>query len=384
MTRKHKHIDTQLVHGGEPEPRIDGAVAMPIFVSAMFETFGDDDYHNVRYIRLNNTPNHEVLHRKLAILEGAEAALVTASGMAAITAAILATVASGDHILMQNSLYGGTHNFVTKDMPALGIEYDFIDPNDPGSWETKLKPNTKAIYVETISNPVMLVGDLEAAVDFARAHNLVSMIDNTFASPVNFRPPELGFDLSLHSCTKYMNGHSDLVAGAAIGKAALVQQVKHKIDHLGGTLDPHACYMLHRGLKTLALRVRHQNQSAGRIAQFLEDHKAITKVNYPGLPSHPAHDRARRLFDGSGGMLSFELAGGASAVDKFLRSVTIPVIAPSLGGPESLLTVPARTSHVGMTPEERAASGISDTLIRMSVGIEATEDIIDDLGHALK
>ena len=293
MPKKYKHIDTKLVHAGEPDPKIDGAVAMPIFQTAMFETYGDADYHDVRYIRLNNTPNHAALHAKLAALENAEAALVTSSGMAAITGAIMTTVGVGEHILVQNSLYGGTHNFVTKDLPRMGVEYDFIDPDDPGSWETKLKPNTKAIYVEAISNPVMLVGDLTAAVDFAKAHALVSMIDNTFPSPYNFRPIEHGFDLSLHSGTKYMNGHTDIVAGAVIGRKGLVTDIKYKVDHLGGTLDPHACYMLQRGLKTLALRMRHQNASAQKIAEYLEAHSRVDKVNYPGLPSHPAHERAQ-------------------------------------------------------------------------------------------
>ena len=383
MTDKYKHIETKLVHAGEPEPRVDGAVAMPIFQTAMFETYGDDNYHDVRYIRLNNTPNHAVLHAKLAAIENAEAALVTASGMAAITTGMLSVLKSGDHMLIQNSLYGGTHNFVTNDMPDLGFETDFIDPNDPGSWESKLKPNTKAIYVEAISNPMMLVGDLKAAVDFAKAHNLVSMIDNTFASPVNFRPAEHGFDLAYHSATKYLNGHNDLVAGCVMGRGDLVTKVKHKIDHLGGTLDPHACYLLHRGLKTLALRVRQQNNNAQAIAEFLEGHSKVASVNYPGLPNHPAHARAKSLFDGFGGMLSFEVAGGTAAVDKLLRAATIPIIAPSLGGADSLMTVPARTSHVGMSPEDRQTAGITDTLIRMSVGIEAADDIIADLDQAL-
>ncbi|MCK4773831.1 MAG: PLP-dependent transferase, partial [Candidatus Krumholzibacteria bacterium] len=239
------------------------------------------------------------------------------------------------------------------------------------------------IYLETMTNPLLEVADLKAVVRFARERGLVSMIDNTFASPVNFRPIEMGFDLSLHSCTKYLNGHSDIVAGAIIGSTEWVGKIKMKLDHLGGTLDPHACFLLHRGLKTLALRVNCQNQSASKIAEFLESHPKVEKVNYPGLKSHPNHARASELFDGFGGMLSYELKGGLDDVDNFMRSVTIPLIAPSLGGVETLLTRPAATSHAGLTREDRERSGITETLIRMSVGIEATEDIIDDLDQAL-
>ena len=383
LTKKFKRIDTKLIHAGEPEPRIMGAVSMPIFQSAMFEYAGETSYHDLKYIRLNNTPNHTALHEKLRALENAEAALVTASGMAAISTTLLSILSTGDHLLAQDCLYGGTHDFVTKDLRTFGISYDFIDADDPESWEKKLKPNTKAVYVETITNPTMQVADHKAIVEFAKSHSLVTLIDNTFASPINFRPSEWGFDLSLHSCTKYLNGHSDIVAGAVIGRAELVDRVKHKLDHLGGSLDPHACFLLHRGIKTLGVRVRYQNESALKIAKFLQGHSAIQKVNYPGLDTHPQHARARELFVGFGGMLSFELKGGAAAAQQFMKRTTLPIIAPSLGGVETLLTLPSKTSHSGMSPEDRNALGISDGLIRMSVGIEATEDIIEDFQQAL-
>ncbi len=383
MAKNFKHIDTKLIHAGEPEPRIMGAVSIPIFQSAMFEYAGETSYHDLKYIRLNNTPNHAALHEKLAALENAEAALVAASGMAAISTTLLTVLSSGDHLLAQDCLYGGTHDFVTKDLRTFGISYDFIDANDPDSWKKKLRSDTKAIYVEAITNPTMQVADHKAIVEFAKAHRLVTLIDNTFASPINFRPIEWGFDLSLHSCTKYLNGHSDIVAGAVIGRAELVDKVKHKLDHLGGSLDPHACFLLHRGMKTLAVRVRHQNESALKIAKFLDDHPAVEKVNYPGLEAHPQHERARELFDGFGGMLSFELKGGAIAAQRFIERTTLPIIAPSLGGVETLLTLPVKTSHSGMSPEDRKALGITDGLIRMSVGIEATEDIIEDFKEAL-
>jgi cystathionine beta-lyase/cystathionine gamma-synthase len=383
MSKNFKRLETKLIHAGEPEPRINGSVAMPIFQSAMFEYAGETSYHDLRYIRLNNTPNHVVLHQKLAALENAEAALVTASGMAAISTTLLTVLAAGDHLLAQDCLYGGTHDLLTHDFASLGLSYDFIKSDDPESWRRQLRPNTKAIYVEAISNPLTQVGDLKAAVKFAKAHGLVSIIDNTFASPVNFRPPEWGFDLSLHSCTKYLNGHSDIVAGAVIGRADLVEKITHKLNHLGGSLDPHAAFLLHRGMKTLAVRVKHQNDSALRLARFLQEHPAVANVNYPGLGSHPGHQRARELFDGFGGVLSFEVNGGVQAAEQFMKNTVVPIIAPSLGGIETLMTRPATTSHLGMSPEDRRRAGISDSLIRVSVGIEATEELIEDFDQAL-
>jgi cystathionine beta-lyase/cystathionine gamma-synthase len=377
------HVETKLVHAGEPQPRHHGAVVLPIFQTAMFETQGGEDYHDIKYIRLNNTPNHHALHAKLAALENAEAALVAASGMAAISTALLTVLKQGDHLLIQDCTYGGTDSFVTHEFADFGIEFDKIDAADPESWNAKLKPNTRAIYVEAIANPVMSVADVGAAAEFARAHGLVSMIDNTFASPINFRPAEWGFDLSLHSCTKYMNGHNDLVAGAVIGRADLVEQIRHKLNHLGGALDPHACFLLHRGMMTMALRVRHQNVSALAIAHFLQEHPAVSRVNYPGLIDNPHHERAAEFFDGFGGMLSFELGGGVDAADAMMERVTLPLIAPSLGGVTSLLTQPAQTSHSLLDPAERRRIGVSDELVRMSVGIEATEDLISDLSEAL-
>jgi cystathionine beta-lyase/cystathionine gamma-synthase len=337
----------------------------------------------MKYIRLNNTPNHEALHNKLAALENAEAALVTASGMAAISTALFTLLKPGGHLLAQNVLYGGTLGLLNTQFEALGLSYDFIDGCDPSTWESKLNPNTKAIYVETISNPLMGVPDLSAVTEFAASHNLISMIDNTFASPVNFRPADWGFDLSFHSGTKYLGGHSDIVAGAVIGRRDLVRDVFVNLKYYGGSLDPHACFLLHRGLKTLGVRVRQQNENALAIAQFLEEHPAITAVKYPGLPSSPDHERATRYLDGFGGMLSFDPAGGADAAKRIMDRVELPIVAPSLGGVESLFSRPATTSHLAIPPDERAAMGISDGLIRMSVGIESADDLIDDLRRAI-
>jgi cystathionine beta-lyase/cystathionine gamma-synthase len=384
MSGPYKRLETQLVHAGDPRPRIDGAVEMPIFQSATYEYRGEARYDDVRYLRLNNNPNHLALHAKLATLEGAQAALVTASGMAAIATTLLTVLKAGDHLLAQSCLYGGTHDFVTAEFGGLGLTADFIDADRRETWGAQLKPNTRAIYVEAMTNPLLEVADLAAVVEFARAHGLVSIIDNTFASPVNYRPVAAGFDLVVHSATKYLNGHTDIVAGAVAGSAELIERIRHKANHLGGSLDPHAAFLLNRGLKTLALRVRYQNDSALRIAQFLQAHAAVARVHYAGLTSHPRHARAKSLFAGFGGVLSFELKGPPHRADEFAGRVRIPALAPSLGGVHTLLTRPATTSHAGLSREDRQRLGISDGLLRLSVGIEATEDLVEDFTQALE
>ena len=383
MSNKHK-LNTKLIHAGEPKKRFGGAVSMPIFQSSTFEYGGQTDYHELKYIRLNNTPNHIVLHEKLAALEGSEAALVTASGMAAISTSLLTFLKSGDHFLAHESLYGGTHDLINKDFPDLGIECDFIDGCDPNGWEEKLRPETKLIYVETITNPLLDVLDLNAVVDFAKKNNLLSLIDNTFASPVNYRPIENGFDLSLHSATKYLNGHTDIVAGAVIGSKELVTQVRHKLNHLGGSLDPNACFLMHRGMKTLGLRMERQNYNSFEVAKFLENHPRVARVNHPGLESSDSHDRANELLDGTSGMVSFEIDGSIEDANLFMSHLNLFINTASLGGVESLVTRPVQTSHSGMAPEERLAAGIQDELIRLSIGIEDAEDLIADLGQALE
>lgn len=383
MPRTFKRIDTKVIRSGEPSPRIGGAITMPIFQTAMFERGDETGYDAIPYIRLNNTPNQLVVSSKLAALENAEAAVVTSSGMAAISTSLLTFLSVGDHVLVQDCLYGGTHYLVTEDFPAFGIDFDFIDGADPASWEEKLRSNTRVIYLETMSNPVLRVPDIKMAVEFSRAHGLVSMIDNTFASPFNFRPAEIGADLSLHSATKFLNGHSDLVAGACIGRADLVERITHRLNHLGGSLDPHAAFLLHRGIKTLAVRVDRQNSNAMFLANFLEKHSAVKKVNYPGLESHSEYALAQDLFDGFGGMLSFELAGGAAAAEEFLQRVELPIDTVSLGGIETLITRPAITTHSAMPQHDRRRLGISDGLLRLSVGIESIEDLLEDFEQAL-
>ena len=302
------NIETLLIHAGEEDKNYAGAVVLPVFQSATFAYGGEGAYHDQKYIRLNNTPGHKAVQEKLARIAGGEDAVVTASGMAAITTALLTVLNKGDHLLAQDCLYGGTQSFLARTIADFGIDVDFVPANEPEVWEQRLRPETRAIYVETLSNPLLEVADLPSVVAFARSHRLISMIDNTFASPVNFRPLDMGFDLSLHSCTKYLNGHSDIVAGCVIGRRDLITRITHRLNLMGGCLDPHACFLLLRGMKTLALRVEKQNENAQALASFLEAHPAVVRVNYPGLPSHPQHSRANMLFHGCGGVLSFEIA----------------------------------------------------------------------------
>lgn len=376
-------LETRVVHAGRTRPRIERAAVLPIFQCTVYEHFEEAGYNDVRYPRLNNLPNHDALGRKLAALERAEDALVTGSGMAAITTALLQVLGGGGHLLIQDQLYGGTHAFVAHDFEKYGLSFDFIAPDRPETWKSKLRPNTRAVYVEAMTNPLLQVADHRAVVQFAREHGLVSMIDNTFATPVNFRPIEVGFDLSLHSCTKYLNGHNDLVAGAIIGSKEQLDAIRNLLGHLGGTLDPHACFLLDRGIKTLVLRVRQQNANALALAGHLAQSPAVEKINYPGLPQHPDHTRAAELFEGFGGMLSFELKSGAEGARRLLERVELPVPGPSLGGVETLVTRPVTTSHASLTPEERDRLGISDGLIRVSVGIEAVADLIADFDAAM-
>jgi cystathionine beta-lyase/cystathionine gamma-synthase len=383
MSKKDMSFDTKLIHAGEPDPRIEGAVSIPIFQSSTFEYAGQTDYDSLRYIRLNNTPNHIALHKKLAALEGAEAALVTSSGMSAITTSLLTFLKSGDHLLAHSTLYGGTADYVKHDLPQYGIEVDFFDAMIPDVWESKVKPNTKVVYVETITNPLITIPELGAVTELVKKHNLISMIDNTFASPALYCPLMHGFDISLHSATKYLNGHTDIVAGVVIGSETHISKVRSKLNHLGGSLDPNACFLLHRGIKTLSLRMNRQCQNAMEIAQFLESHPKVKQVNYPGLESSPSHNRAKEYLCGFGAMISFELTGDVHAADAFIGRLEYPICTASLGGVESLVTRPVQTSHSLLSAEELAEAGISDTLIRYSVGIESGDDLIADLKQAL-
>lgn len=376
-------IDTLAVHAGERRPGPDGSLVFPVYQGTVYTVPPGTDYHALKYLRLSTTPSQVYLHGKLAALEGAPAGLATSSGMAAITTTLHTLLREGDHLLAGDCLYGGTHDFLTEDAPRLGWGVTFVDPHRPETWEAARTPRTRVFLVETITNPLMRVGRLREIAEFARAHGITAVIDNTFATPVNFHPLAAGFDLSVHSATKYLNGHSDLVAGCVLGSEELVDRVHRTLNHYGGSLDPHAGFLLARGLKTLAVRVRAQNATAQALAESLQAHPKVAAVNYPGLPDHPDHPYAATLLSGFGGMLSLRPAGGVPAAEALLDALRIPYPAPSLGGVETLVTRPALTSHAGMAPEERARLGITDDLVRVSCGVEDTQDLVADFARAL-
>jgi len=354
----------------------------PVFQGTVYESVPGETYDQIQYLRLSTTPSQTYLHDKLAALENAEAAVATASGMAAVTAALMSVLGTGNHLLASDVLYGGTHSLLADYADKLGWSYTFVDPADPQSWKTAVRPETTAFLVESVTNPLMRVGDLAGVAAFCQDHNLVSVIDNTFPSPVNFRPIEIGFDLVLHSATKYLGGHSDLVAGCVVGNSGHVAAARSVVSHFGGSLDPHTGFLLARGLKTLAVRVKAQNANALALARELSAHPEVGDVYYPGLDAHPDHARAAQLFDGFGGMLAFRLGDGARA-DRFIDALRLPYRAPSLGGVESLVTQPVRTSHAGMTPADRERIGVTLDLIRFSCGIENSDDLVADVRAAL-
>jgi cystathionine beta-lyase/cystathionine gamma-synthase len=376
-------METLAVHGGERRPGPEGSVVFPIYQGTVYSVEPGTGYHDLPYIRLSSTPSQRYLHDKLAALEGAEGAVATASGMAAVTTTLLSFLRAGDHLLAGDCLYGGTHDFLTDHAADLGWHHSFVDAGRPETWAAARTPQTKVFLVETITNPLMRVGLLREIADFARREGLLSVIDNTFASPVNFRPLAAGFDLVFHSATKYLGGHSDLVGGAVMGSTELIDRVRRTLNHYGGSLDPHAGFLLARGIKTLALRVRAQNDNAMALASFLAGNAEVAAVNYPGLATHPDHAHAAELLSGFGGMLSLRLRGGEAAAQALLETVRLPFVAPSLGGVETLITRPATTSHAGMRPEDRERLGITADLIRVSCGIEGTQDLIDDFDQAL-
>jgi cystathionine beta-lyase/cystathionine gamma-synthase len=383
MQADNESMDTVAVHGGERWPGPEGSVVFPIYQSTVFAVEPGTDYHDISYIRLSSNPSQRYLHDKLAALEGAEAAVATASGMAAVTTALLSVLQAGDHLLASDCLYGGTHDFLTHHAEELGWRYSFVDVHRPETWAAARTPQTKVFLAETITNPLIRVGQLGEIASFARREGILTVIDNTFASPVNFRPLAAGFDLCFHSATKYLGGHSDLVAGAVLGSAELIDRVRRTLNHYGGSLDPHAGFLLARGIKTLALRVRAQNGNAMALASFLADHPEVAAVGYPGLASHPDHAHAATLLSGFGGMLSLRLRGGAAAAETLLGAVRLAYPAVSLGGVETLITQPAITTHAGMAVEDRERLGITEDLIRISCGIEGQQDLIADFSQAL-
>jgi cystathionine beta-lyase/cystathionine gamma-synthase len=370
-------MQTQCVHAGGYRDEKTRGIATPIFTATAYEYLDSEARPYPRYF---NTPNQEVVVRKLCALEHGEDGVVFGSGMAAISTALLALLRAGDHAVIQDDIYGGTRSFVTERFPALGIRLTLVD-RDVAAIEAAIRPETRLIYVETPTNPTLQIVDLARVAGLARSKKLLTLIDNTFASPVNQNPLDLGIDVSLHSGTKYLGGHGDLCCGAAIGGRELSGRIRGTAAHLGGSLNAESCYLLERSLKTLALRVERQTENAGRIAELLQREPRIKKVNYPGLASHPGHQIARGQMKGFGAMLSFELASGAAL--PFMRALRLIRPAMSLGGVESTICDPATTSHRVVPAEDRERLGIPAGLLRLSVGVEDSDDLIADLRQAL-
>jgi cystathionine beta-lyase/cystathionine gamma-synthase len=355
-------------------------VVAPLVSSATFYNAVEPD-SEILYGRYANSEAHLRIGRRIAALENTEAALVCGSGMAAISLAVLTFAGAGDHIVAADTLYGGTRVLLTRELPRLGIETTFVDA--AGDWAAAIRPETRLLYMEAPVNPTLRVPDPRPVAPVARDRGIPLVMDATFATPINFRPAEHGVDVVIHSATKYLGGHSDLVAGVLAGSADHMEAARERLKVFGPSLDPHALWLLERGIKTLAVRVERQNQTAGRLAAWLQAHPAVEAVHYPGLETHPTHATAAELFDGYGGMLSFVVRGGDDAAMRVMEGLELFAVAPSLGGVESLASMPRFTSHRAMTAEERHAAGIADGFIRLSVGVEDAPDLEADLDHAL-
>ncbi len=379
MKNKNLGINTVCTHVGEvKDTQFKGAVS-PVFMSSSYE------YENVdvkRYPRYFNTPNQEGLCKKIAALEGVEQALIFGSGMAAVSTALMAFLSSGDHVVLQQSLYGGTFNLVTEQFNKYGIQYSFTDGLEEADFRAAMQENTKVLYVETPSNPLMKITDLTMVGRLAKEYNVVSMIDNTFASPINQRPADFGIDVIIHSATKYMGGHSDICAGAVAASQEHIDIIWNLAKNLGGSLSDFTVWMLERSMKTLSLRVKRQNKNAKKMAKWLAQQPSVAKVYYPGLKSHPDYALAKKQMKGYSGMMSFEFSPEISAYD-FLQALRLIKPSMSLAGVESTMLSPAETSHSLLTTEERTVQGISDGLIRFSVGIEEVQDIQADITQAI-
>ncbi len=386
-----KSLSTRSIHAGEPRRKYADSLMTPIVQTSTF-TFKNskhiEDYtkkgkEHFEYGRYGN-PTAKIAEKRLADLEGAEDCVVFSSGMSAITTTILSLVQSGDHIVVTDDSYKKTLEFCKSYLKQFAIECTIVPFGDYKIFEKAIKKNTRFIFSESPTNPYLNIFDLVKIKEIADRHNILTLIDSTFSTPFNQRPIEFGMDLVLQSGTKYLAGHNDILAGAVLGKKDLIDKIRDLHKSMGGTIDPHCCYLLLRGLKTFALRVQKQNESALKIAQYLEDHRRVKKVYYPFLKSHPHYRIAKQQMAGGGGVVSFDIKGNLNTAKRFLDALKLCYIGPSLGGVESLITHPALVSYYDCTRKERYELGITDTLFRLAVGIEDVEDLIEDLDRALK
>ncbi|QDG50761.1 aminotransferase class I/II-fold pyridoxal phosphate-dependent enzyme [Persicimonas caeni] len=393
MATDGKKLSTIAVHGGEPRKKAGDAITMPIQSTAtyVFEDTAELRAHFERriereeYGRYGN-PTVSVAEQKIAALDGAGGAALFSSGMAAITTTLLAMLRSGQHVVMTSDCYRRTRQFVTRTLGKFGVEATLVEPGDYEALEAAIRPGeTRLIIAESPTNPYLHVADLEKLVEIRDRHRGVKiMIDSTFATPINQKPLDFGVDLVVHSATKYLGGHNDLLAGAICGNAGIIDAIRDFRGVLGSVVDANTAYMLIRGIKTLDLRVHRQNDSALQIARWLEAHPKVERVYYPGLESHASHEVASRQMHGFGGVVSFLVEGDLDDVSRFIDACEIPQIGPSLGGVESLIEQPALMSFYELTTEQRLDIGIRDNLVRFAIGIEDTQDLIDDLEQALE
>jgi len=380
MTDKNLGVNTICTHIGEvKDEQFKGAIS-PIYMSTSYQF---EDVAIKRYPRYFNTPNQEFLSKKLAALEHAEAALVFGSGMAALSAMFLTFLKSGDHLVVQNTLYGGASNFIREEFPKYGIEFTFTNGFNINDFKDAIQANTKLIHIESPSNPLLTITDIEAIAKLGKANNILTSIDNTFASPINQNPIELGIDVVMHSATKYLGGHSDILAGVLCSSEKCIDAIWHVAKNFGGSLSDITVWMLERSIKTLGLRVKAQNKNAKKLAKYLENHKNVKQVNYPGLKSHPDYKLAKKQMKGFGGMMSFELQDDLDA-SVFQKQLQLIKPSMSLAGVESTMLSPHLTSHALLSQEERDAVGISNQLVRFSVGIESKKDLINDIEQAIQ
>ncbi|MDB4643165.1 PLP-dependent aspartate aminotransferase family protein [Flavobacteriaceae bacterium] len=376
---KKNKLETLCVHEGQLKDLENKGAISPLYMAT---AYAYDEVEVTRYPRYFNTPNQVGLAKKIAALEGAEQGIIFGSGMAAISTALLSHLRSGDHIVLQADLYGGTTNLIVEEFEKFGIEYSFSPGLLASDLEKLIQPNTKVVFIETPSNPLMKLVNLEAVAKMAKKKGIISIIDNTFASPINQNPISFGIDVVIHSATKYLGGHSDILAGAVVGSQKHIEVVFQMAKNLGGSLSDYTVWLLERSMKTLSIRVKAQNENAMELAKFLESSKSVDQVYYPGLKSHPDHELACLQMNGFGGMLSFELSRSHD-LDLFQKNLHLIKPAVSLAGVESTITIPTKTSHALISSEERKAQGIKDNLIRFSVGIEHFDDLKEDIDQAL-
>jgi cystathionine gamma-synthase len=384
-------LSTRSIHAGEDRVRYADSVTTPIVQTSTYvfkdskeiEAYTKGGKARYEYGRYGN-PTEKVAEQRLANLAGAEDCAMFGSGMSAIVTTILAFVRSDDHIIITDDAYKKTLEFCSSYLQRFGVDCTIVPFKDYDAIEAAIRPNTRFIFSESPTNPYLNIFDLEKLRDIAKRHNLLTMIDATFSTPMNQRPLEFGVDLVIHSCTKYLAGHNDILAGCVLGRTELIQEIRALHKAIGGVIDPHCCYLLLRGLKTFPLRMKAQNATATEVAHFLEGHSGIKRVYYPGLESHPHHDIAKAQMSGFGGVVTFELKGTLNRAKRFLDALQLCFIGPSLGGVETLITHPATVTYYDYTRKERYEAGITDTLIRLAVGVEDREDIINDLEQALK